>query len=133
MTDNAASTEQATAGTNQPIHTGDENYCAVCYHPLDTCSHCDQPEVCVCAAIVLDDGRIIRGHRHDDCCLTAIRWKDAGQDVGYLRQDMQGFLTSRGRFVDRKEGAALMRRVHWKSAYTQRQFEADILFSEDLY
>lgn len=26
-----------------------------------------QREICLCAAILLDDGRIIRGHRHDDC------------------------------------------------------------------
>jgi hypothetical protein len=96
----------------------------------------DEPEFrefCICAAIQLDDGRVIRGHRHDDCIQTAIKWEKAGQQIGRLRQESQGFVTSRGRFVDREEGAALMRRIHWQSAWTGGQFESDMLFSEDLY
>lgn len=90
-------------------------------------------EICICAALKLDDGRIIRGHRHDDCIQTAVKWEKAGQDIGPLRQDSQGFVTSHNRFVGRQEGAALMRAAAWQSAYTGRQFTGDILFSEDLY
>src|SRR3990167_8567278 len=41
----------------------------------------DAHEVCICAAIRLEDGRIIRGHRHDDCIQTALKWRAAGQDI----------------------------------------------------
>lgn len=91
-------------------------------------------EVCLCAALLLDDGRIIRGHRHDDCIGTYGKWRNAGQRIPPLtRQEQQGFLTSRGRFVSREEGARLMRAVLHHSPYSGRQFDADILFSEDLY
>jgi len=84
-------------------------------------------EVCICAAVRLQDGRIIRGHRHDDCILTAIKLKV----VDYVTQDSQGFVTSRNRFVGRKEGAALQRLAGIKSAMTG--LDIGILFSEDLY
>jgi hypothetical protein len=91
-----------------------------------------ESEVCICAAILLDDGRIIRGHRHDDCIQTAQKWQNAGQNIGRIGQDQQGFVTSRNRFVDRAEGARLMREVgHVTPA--QWVFRSDTLFSEDLY
>jgi len=86
-------------------------------------------EVCVCAAIRLDDGRIIRGHRHDDCIHTAAKWRAAGQDVGTLHMGQQGFLTSRGRFVDRREAYALQ----VAAGLTPDRPGAHILTSEDLY
>jgi hypothetical protein len=90
------------------------------------------PEICICAAIRLDDGRIIRGHRHVDCIVTARAWKKAGQDIGYIRQDQQGFVTSRNRFVDRTEGARLSRE-HAHVTPDGMAFQGDKLFSEDLY
>lgn len=84
-------------------------------------------EVCVCAAVRLDDGYVVRGHRHDDCILKA------GAMGYYTTQEMQGFLTSRGRWVDREEGARLMREAGHYSAMTERRFDKDTLFSEDLY
>ena len=93
-----------------------------------------EPEVCLCAAIRLDDGRIIRGHRHDDCIQTALKWKKAGQEIGQALSKNQGFLTTRGRFVDRREGAALQSAAGIPSAQTgQPLCDGVALFSEDLY
>ena len=85
-------------------------------------------EVCICAAVRLQDGRIIRGHRHDDCILTAIKLKV----VDYVTQDSQGFVTSRNRFVGRAEGATLQN----AAGLTSKHYDGPInsmLFSEDLY
>ena len=90
-------------------------------------------EVCICAATKLDDGRIIRGHRHDDCIRTAFKWKQAGQEIGRITQEQQGFMTSRNRFVDREEGARLMREARHVSAINGEVFTGHLLFSEDLY
>lgn len=81
-------------------------------------------EVCICAAIQLADGRVIRGHRHDDCIQTALKW-DA--DPAYA---VQGFVTSCNRFVGRREGMALQKAAGIQSVTGYR---GDILFSEDLY
>jgi len=88
------------------------------------------PEICICAAIRLDDGLIIRGHRHDDCILTAIK-------MGFeerITQFKQGFVTSFNRFVDRREGMRLQKAACAKSDYSRDgELHGDVLFSEDLY
>ena len=90
-------------------------------------------EVCLCAAIWLDDGYVVRGHRHDDCIATVAKLVAAGRKVhGHLRQDQQGFLTSHGRFVSREEGARLQNEAGVVSAMTGRPIQS-LLFSEDLY
>lgn len=84
-------------------------------------------EVCICAAVRLDDGRVIRGHRHHNCFPAA---KEAGQ-TDLIRQDMQGFVTSRERYVDRAEGLALQMAAGIPSA--RGAYNGRALFSEDLY
>ena len=86
------------------------------------------PEICVCAAIRLDDGRIIRGHRHDDCIQTAIKWQNAGQPIEPATAT-QGFYTTRERFVDRTEGMTLQ----INAGRFKERVGVQILFSEDLY
>lgn len=81
-------------------------------------------ETCVCAAIQLADGRVIRGHRHHDCIETATLLN------AEKTSHVQGFLTSQGRFVDRQEAMVLQKTVGIKSICGYR---GDILFSEDLY
>lgn len=87
-------------------------------------------EVCLCAALLMPDGFIIRGHRHDDCLMTAGGYKR--YDKGHMHQATQGFLTTFGRFVDRREAMQLQR-----VAGTRRpdgdELRGDVLFSEDLY
>lgn len=89
-------------------------------------------EFCICAAVRLDDGRVIRGHRHDDCIQTALKWKSAGQDIGRIYQEQQGFVTSRGRFVGRQEAMQLQRAISDK-APAGHLLTGDVLISEDLY
>lgn len=88
-------------------------------------------EICICAAIKMPDGYIVRGHRHCDAILTAngIRRYDRKDIIA----SVQGFVTSNNRFVDRVEGAQLMRNADWHNPITGLFFTDDILFSEDLY
>ena len=86
-------------------------------------------EVCLCAAVLLRDGRVIRGHRHDDCIHNVAKRPDADA----LEIDEQGFLTSHGRFVGREVGARLMREAGHVSADTGKPFTGTLLMSEDLY
>jgi len=74
-------------------------------------------ELILCSAIIMPDGYIVRGHRHNDCIRTA-----SGIEKYKGEKDMiQGFLTSRGRFVVREE------------AYKIHFGKEGKLFSEDLY
>lgn len=78
----------------------------------------------ICIAIQLADGRVIRGHRHDDCIQTALKWQADPKHA------IQGFMTSRNCFVDRHEGMALQNAAGIDSITGYR---GDVLFSEDLY
>jgi hypothetical protein len=90
-------------------------------------------EICLCAALLMPDDYIVRGHRHDDCLITAGCFKR--YDKQALHQAKQGFLTTSGRFVDRYEGMTLMKATDRVSAWTRLPFTlaSDMLFSEDLY
>ena len=87
----------------------------------------------ICAAVQMDDGYVIRGHRHNDCMRTAVGFERyAGV---HIRQDMQGFVTSRNRFVGRMEACTLFKRAEMKVAHTGEPLPEDVrtLYSEDLY
>ena len=99
-----------------------------------------QTEICICAALQMPDGYIVRGHRHDDCYITIGFYKrkesqESRYDKGQMHQAVQGFLTTENRFVDRYEGMRLMKNSGLSSVYQGRPFEecGDMLFSEDLY
>lgn len=90
------------------------------------------PEVCACAAVLMPDGYIVRGHRHADALRTAgripryatVKWSEA----------QQGFYTTRERFVDRAEGLALQVAAGRASAdHTRGGDYGWQLYSEDLY
>ena len=70
----------------------------------------------------VESGYVLCGLRHHNCIANRFV---VGMEK--IPDSIQGFLTSRDRFVDRKEGA--------KIALQQGQIEqeVDILFSEDLY
>lgn len=108
------------------------------------CAIANGREVCLCAAIRMPDGEVVRGHRHDNCYdVVRRRYKAKYGDYIYAEAEdarlaiilaTQGFLTSRGRFVDRREGASLMIASGLRSHYSASgEFNADGLFSEDLY
>lgn len=83
-------------------------------------------EVCIVAAIKTVEGIVVRGQRHCDCFQAAARIKVV--DEARLRDCVQGFVTSRNRFVTRQEGRQL------QDAAGIRVFSAgDTLTSEDLY
>lgn len=113
----------------------------------------DGPEFVLCAAIYVDTGRpepwrasyaypetglLFCGWRHGDCYVSLNawkrrlwfweRWRIGRIDPRQLRGKRQGFLTSRGRFVDRVEGSQLAR-----AAGQVRDVGNDFLTSEDLY
>lgn len=102
----------------------------------------------LCAAIYVDDGRdygrrsyaypetglVFSGWRHSDCFVALKAWWDLLPGAEQARLDdvdrCQGFLTSKGRYVDRHEA--------WQLAEAAGQILArarhpGTLFSEDLY
>jgi hypothetical protein len=88
-----------------------------------------EKEICICAAVVAEDGTIVRGQRHGDCLMAIDRMgKKQRSDA-----DSQGFVTSRNRYVDRRVGRILQMMAGIKSADKDGYRYSDILFSEDLY
>ena len=92
-------------------------------------------EYVICAAIHYDDGKkhihqpkniktglVICGRRHHNC--MAIRKICSGKET--LGENIQGFLTSENRFIDKDEAAD----VALESGQIER---THTLFSEDLY
>ena len=113
--------------------TPTERYvCPFCGDYIEACE-CTPKEQCVCAAIQMPDGYVIRGHRHDDCYLVllGLRKEDDLSQPRYGKaeghQAIQGFMTTRGRFVDRAEGARL------EIEAGREHFIGSCLTSEDLY
>lgn len=76
-----------------------------------------EKELIICAAVQMPDGYVIRGHRHNDCLNTASGMARYMNGYGAV----QGFVTSRNRFVGRQEAS----QIH-------RGTDAD-LYSEDIY
>lgn len=85
-------------------------------------------EICICAAVISEDGSVYRGHRHSDCFDTLIRNKKKPKSG----MKHQGFITSKNRFVSREEGSRLQNEAGIKSVWTDG-YVKDMLFSEDLY
>jgi len=92
----------------------------------------EEEEVCICAAVQLPNtGYVVRGHRHNDCYRTLQgmeRWKN-----GSIGDVEDGFMTTRNRFVDRKEGLKLQKAAGIKSVDREGDYRGDELYSEDLY
>ena len=84
-------------------------------------------ERCICAAVKDQFGNIYRGHRHGDC-MTAIRQR--GKHIDH-KEDSQGFITSRNRYVNRREGLRLQKEAGIPSV--SEDGYGIVLFSEDLY
>lgn len=97
--------------------------------PLAASSPPAPAEFCICAAVLMPDGYIVRGHRHSDAMQTA------GGIPRYekMRGMPQGFVTSLGRFVDREEGARLQIAAGIESADKAQPYLNGELYSEDLY
>lgn len=87
-----------------------------------------EKEICICAAVIAEDGTIVRGHRHGDCLMTIQRMGKKMQPTA----ESQGFITSRNRYATRQAGLLLQKIAGIKSA-DPGGYRGDILFSEDLY
>ena len=74
-----------------------------------------------------DRGLVFCGYRHTHCMYTMVSVTGIRSVESEVGDYVQGFLTSKNRFVDREEGA----RIHIASGHTI-DFE-NRLFSEDLY
>lgn len=90
----------------------------------------DITEYILCAAISLpirdnEPPVVIGGYRHGDCFSTAINMGYSN----YISQDKQGFITSTGRFVDRKEAKIIARNAN----QLLRESVCENLISEDIY
>ena len=85
-------------------------------------------EICICAAVITAEGLMFRGHRHSDAMHAA--------QQAFCRplrtENAQGFITSRGRFVDRQEGRQLQEAADIGSK-APSGYRSNLLFSEDLY
>lgn len=93
----------------------------------------ERPELPACAAIQFPDGVTFAGKRHCDC-LSQINFTFHGKPPFERGSWVQGFMTTQGRFVDRREAFMMMIDNDLPSAcasgYRARLAE---LFSEDLY
>lgn len=83
------------------------------------------PEKIVRAAIELPSGALCLAARHADCIGAAIR----SGEVDRVTSDMQGFLTSEGRYVGRREAMDIAKTAKQLRYVPKR----DYLMSEDLW
>lgn len=97
-----------------------------------------EPEIVICAAVRADDGYIVRGHRHNDAIRTLRgipRYADSKSPHG----EDQGFVTSRNRYVTRREGCEIQKAAGIPSFYERdpqtahKAYLYGELYSEDLY
>lgn len=89
------------------------------------------PEIVICAAVRAVDGYIVRCHRHSDGMRTVQSMpRYAGTRIGSA--DDQGFITSRNRYVTRKEAMELQWEADIRSVDPDG-YHSEELFSEDLY
>ena len=87
-------------------------------------------EIVICAAVIAKDGKIVKGHRHNDAIRTLHGM------VGYEQEKVdtrhQGFITSKNRYVDRREGLRIQLAQGIPSA-DKDGYRYGELYSEDLY
>jgi hypothetical protein len=85
-------------------------------------SHAAAHETIVCAAVRASGGKIVIGHRHVDAIRSLQEMQ--GYENEEPASDNQGFVTSTGRFVSRKQAY----RLHFPN-----RTKPDELQSDDLY
>lgn len=88
----------------------------------------ERPEIPACAAIRYGDV-ILADRRHHDCIAMA---SALGFPRNAVNAENHGFMTTRGRFVNRCEALKLMLAAGLPSA-DEGGYRGDELYSEDLY
>ena len=76
-----------------------------------------------------DRGLVFCGHRHPHCMYTMCSITGKRSTTPEVGEYIQGFLTSKNRFVDRKEGMT----IAVASGQVSNDKKDDTLFSEDLW
>lgn len=92
----------------------------------------DVKEWILCSA-VMHKGQMVTGRRHSDCYAT-LKFFNV-QDSDMPKRDMQGFLTSTGRFVNRQEAwhiAKAASQIKWGLSVSDNSAESQLI-SENLY
>lgn len=93
-----------------------------------------EKEFIICAAIKIEDtGKIYYGHRHRHCLDASngeLSWTLNRQQISKIKR-IQGFITSKNRFVDRKE--ALIIALENDQVLDKKEIRGNDLYSEDLY
>jgi hypothetical protein len=89
-------------------------------------------EIVICAAIKTPNGIVIPGHRHGDC-FRSFKAEKLRKDGVRVAISEQGFITSRNRFVSRKEAKQIQDAAGIKSIDPEGYRYKDSMFSEDLY
>jgi hypothetical protein len=92
----------------------------------------DIKEWILCSAVIYK-GQIVTGRRHSDCYAT-LKFFDVS-DESMPDRDMQGFLTSTGRFVNRQEAwhiAKAASQIKWGLSVSDNGAESQLI-SENLY
>lgn len=90
-------------------------------------------ELPACAAIQLPDGTTLAGRRHHNC-LSMINYTFGGKCPFAKDTWKQGFMTTKGRFVDRREAFRMRMEAELPSACPSGyRIHLGELFSEDLY
>ena len=87
-------------------------------------------EICICAAVKMPDGSVVRGHRHADCYHNLSgrpKYKKA-----IFRNTEEGFITSKNHFVGCEEGRKLQDATGILSV-DREGYRQNTLYSEDLY
>jgi hypothetical protein len=82
----------------------------------------------------ITEGIVILGHRHGDVIrnvynLTGLRTVENGENS--VGENIQGFLTNKNRFVDRKEAANIA--IKANQIIDLGRFNPNQLYSEDIY
>lgn len=94
----------------------------------------EQPEFILCAAIKHGEV-IISGHRHGNCYSVFSKLTGSYDSADMPGREDQGFLTSKNRFVDRKEAYRIAKannQIVWGADATENGDDS-ILISENLY
>lgn len=76
----------------------------------------------------INNGQVICGHRHPHCISIVKDLSDLRSVISEVGDYTQGFITSKNRFVDRKEGAII-----FQSYGGVLKYSSNTLYSEDLY
>lgn len=77
-----------------------------------------------------DKGVVMTGHRHGQCMYAMIGFTGKRSVTPEIGEYVQGFLTSKNRFVDRKEAVIIAIR---EGQLKDGMVSCETLYSEDLY